>query len=181
MAPHSAGIFDGNEIIALTLLLIKSHETSAEFLIDVKGASLTSSKPFTTPRNPYSLPSTTLVAGITENFCNWPFRSISMMSSLPAEDRITSTSLAQLLTGIPFSEVMTSPTCNPAICAGDLGSVSAHAALTRGTHGEICVIVVVGFAVPMPAKIISKIMKPKTKCKKEPAPSTTSLRPELAL
>ena len=104
-----------------------------------------------------------------------------MTNSLPAEVLITSTSLAQLLTGMPLIEVITSPACKPASSAGDFGSVSAQAALRRGTHAEISEMVVVGFAVPIPAKIMSKMMKPNTKCKNEPAPRTISLRPELAL
>ena len=181
VAPHSAGIFDGREIIALTAPDIKSQETSAEFLIDVNGASRTNSNSLTIPRNPYSLPSIIRVAAITEMVCASPFRSNSMISSLPADVLITSTSLAQLFTGTPLRDVMTSPACKPAISAGDCGSVFAQAAFNRGTHEEISEMVVVGFAVPIPAKIISRIIKPRTKCRKEPAPSTTSLRPEFAL
>ena len=109
-------------------------------------------------------------------------RSIPKTSGLPAELRISSTSLAQFLVGKPLIEIILSPAFKPACFAGEEGDCAVHTEEPEadGMQSLTCAIVDVTCVVPTPIKSPKSSTNPRTKCIVDPAPRTISLRAPVA-
>ena len=136
---------------------------------------------FTTPITPMVSPSNGLLAGVTNRSIKVPFRSIVISNCSPADDLITVTTSDQSSYERPFTLTILSPVFIPTTFAGEGTDCGEQTSVdVCGIHSLTRSTLLVREVIPTDENKAISSMKPKTKCRNEPAPKTINRWPTVA-